>query len=77
MERVSGIGGFFFRANDPAALKRCYLEHLGVTLTPTDYDQQPWTQEAGVTVFEPFPRDTDYFGRLEQAWMIVADTAPT
>ena len=70
MERVSGIGGIFFRANDPPALKRWYEEHLGVTLTPTDYAQQPWRQEAGPTVFEPFPRETDYFGRPEQAWMI-------
>ena len=70
MERVSGIGGVFFRANDPAALKRWYQEHLGVTLTPTDYDQQPWRQDAGPTAFEPFPRDTDYFGHAEQSWMI-------
>ena len=64
MEKVAGIGGLFFRASDPAALKRWYEEHLGVTLTPTDYGQQPWRQEAGATVFEPFPRETDYFGRL-------------
>jgi predicted enzyme related to lactoylglutathione lyase len=70
METVAGIGGIFFRASDPAALKRWYEQHLGVTLTPTDYGQQPWRQEAGATVFEPFPKDTDYFGRAEQAWMI-------
>ena len=70
METVTGIGGVFFRAKDPAALKRWYLEHLGVTATPTDYDQRPWLQEAGPTVFEPFPQDTTYFGRPTQAWMI-------
>jgi predicted enzyme related to lactoylglutathione lyase len=70
MEKVTGIGGVFFRAKDPTALKRWYEEHLGVTMTPTDYAQQPWRQEAGSTVFEPFPGDTDYFGRPEQAWMI-------
>ena len=58
------------RARDPKALGRWYSDHLGVTLTPTDYDQQPWTQEAGPTVFEPFSADTDYFGRKEQAWML-------
>ena len=47
MERVSGIGGFFFRASDPPALKRWYEAHLGVTMTPTDYHQQAWQQEAG------------------------------
>lgn len=70
MEKVSGIGGFFFRAGDPAALRQWYEQNLGVTLTPTDYAQPAWQQEAGTTVFEPFPRETEYFGRPEQAWMI-------
>jgi hypothetical protein len=50
-------------------LKRWYEEHLGVTMTPTDYAQQSWRQEAGTTVFEPFPRDTDT-SAAEQTWMI-------
>jgi predicted enzyme related to lactoylglutathione lyase len=70
MEKVTGIGGMFFRANDPAALRRWYETHLGVTPTPTDYDQQPWRQDAGPTAFEPFAADTPYFGRPSQAWMI-------
>jgi glyoxylase I family protein len=70
MEKVTGIGGVFFRAKDPAVLKRWYQEHLGLTVTPADYEQVPWKQEAGPTVFEPFPDDTTYFGRAEQAWMI-------
>ena len=68
MEKVTGIGGVFFRASDPAALKRWYEEHLGVTMTPTDYAQQSWRQEAGTTVFEPFPRDTDYFGQFARLY---------
>jgi glyoxylase I family protein len=70
MQRVTGIGGVFFRAKDPAALKKWYADHLGVTPTPTDYAQLPWFQQAGPTVYEPFPDDTRYFGRSEQAWMI-------
>ena len=70
MEKVTGIGGMFFRANDPKTLKKWYEEHLGVTATPTDYDQPPWLQQGGPTVFEPFPVDTTYFGRANQAWMI-------
>jgi hypothetical protein len=30
MERVTGIGGVFFRARDPQALAAWYQEHLGV-----------------------------------------------
>jgi glyoxylase I family protein len=70
MEKVTGIGGLFFRANDPATLKRWYEEHLGVTRTPTDSVQSPWSQQAGPTAFEPFPSDTAYFGRATQGWMI-------
>jgi hypothetical protein len=30
VERVVGIGGVFFRANDPDALRSWYAEHLGI-----------------------------------------------
>lgn len=65
--KVSGIGGFFFRARDPQGLARWYEERLGINLV----DQGGgWRQEAGPTVFAPFPADTDYFGRPEQAFML-------
>ena len=70
MERVTGIGGFFFRAEAPAALAAWYLENLGIDLTPQSYDTEPWQQEAGPTVFAPFGQATEYFGRPEQMWMI-------
>jgi len=70
MERVTGIGGFFFRAKDPKALAAWYDRNLGVTTTPTDYGGQPWRQEAGTTVFEPFKQDTKYFGDMRLQWMI-------
>lgn len=31
MEKVTGIGGLFFRAGDPEALGRWYRDHLGVS----------------------------------------------
>ena len=60
-----GIGGVFFRANDPEALQNWYREHLGVA--PNDAFQ--WMQQSGPTVFMPFPSDTDYFPAAKQ-WMI-------
>jgi glyoxylase I family protein len=69
-QHVAGIGGFFFRANDPAALARWYWDKLGIDLLPSDYGQKSWTQEAGPTAFAPFPKDTKYFGRMDQGWMI-------
>jgi glyoxylase I family protein len=70
MEKVTGIGGFFFRASDKDALARWYEQHLGINVVPTSYDGEPWTQAAGPTVWGPFSRDTKMFGRPEQQWMI-------
>ena len=70
MERVLGIGGLFFRARDPEALRTWYERHLGVTRTPEDYDSEPWRQEAGPTVLQPFPETTDYFGDASRRWMV-------
>lgn len=69
MERVLGMGGFFFRAKDPAALAQWYMEALGIDLVPPDYSRKPWCQEAGPTVFAPFAQDTDYFS-AEKQWML-------
>jgi predicted enzyme related to lactoylglutathione lyase len=55
MERVTGIGGFFFRSSDPESLSRWYATNLGVEPPPQAYDGTVWTQEAGATVFAPFP----------------------
>jgi glyoxylase I family protein len=62
-ERVTGIGGVFFRAHDPKALAQWYQDHLGVT-------GQVWTQEAGPTAFTPFAEKTNYFGDSTKQWMI-------
>lgn len=70
MEKVNGIGGFFFRAEDPERLAAWYREHLGIDPVPGDYDTSPWRQEAGVTVFAPFEKVTDYFGNREKAFML-------
>ena len=59
MERVDGIGGFFFAAQDPSGLARWYADHLGIAEVPTSYDADVWTQAAGETVFAPFPAGSD------------------
>jgi predicted enzyme related to lactoylglutathione lyase len=67
VERVVGIGGVFFRAKDPEALAAWYEQSLGITSMASGWS---WEQEAGATVFAPFPADTDYFGRPEQQVML-------
>jgi glyoxylase I family protein len=70
MEKVTGIGGFFFRAKDPKALGLWYQQHLGVSLIPTSYEESPWQQEAGPTAFAPFKETSDYFGDAHKVWML-------
>lgn len=70
MEKVLGIGGFFFRAADPQALMTWYADNLGISLPPQSYDTTPWQQDAGYTVFTPFPIDSNDFGSAQKQWMI-------
>lgn len=66
MERVLGIGGYFLRAADPAALGAWYRECLGL-----DADENGlWVQEGGPTVFAAFEAETDSFGSRDQQAMI-------
>jgi glyoxylase I family protein len=69
-ERVTGIGGVFFRSRDPKKLGEWYQLNLGIDPVPTASGQTVWQQDAGPTVFSPFPMDTDYFGSKQQAWML-------
>ena len=56
MERVTGIGGVFFRSRDPTALVAWYAEQLGV---PVD-DGYVVFPESRNTVWAPFSADTTY-----------------
>jgi predicted enzyme related to lactoylglutathione lyase len=70
MERVTGIGGFFFRARNPDALASWYEERLGVNPVPKTEEDEAWRQEEGETVFAPFPQDAEMIGPPEHTWMI-------
>lgn len=64
MARATGIGGLFFRTNDPEGLSAWYTRHLGV-----DMSSGVWMQEGGPTVFAPFRKDSDYFP-ADRQWMV-------
>jgi glyoxylase I family protein len=70
MEKVTGIGGFFFRARDPKALGLWYQQNLGILPIPTSYGETGWQQEAGPTAFAPFPETSKYFGDAQKVWML-------
>jgi predicted enzyme related to lactoylglutathione lyase len=66
MERVTGIGGVFFRVRDPDALRRWYAEHLDIDVQ--DYGGASF--EGGQMVWSIFASDTDYFGPSGQQSMV-------
>ena len=70
MERVTGIGGFFFRSRDPDGLAGWYRDRFGIEPVPKSYGGTPWRQQEGITVFAPFPQDSEMIGPPEKTWMI-------
>ena len=62
---VTGIGGFFFRAQNAEALSAWYAEQLGVGSAPYGM----WETQAGPCVFSPFAAETDYFA-ADRQWML-------
>jgi predicted enzyme related to lactoylglutathione lyase len=67
-EAVQGIGGVFFRARDPDALRTWYAEHLGIEME--EYGTTFTAKDGDQTVWAPFPADTDYFGGRQQQLMV-------
>ena len=68
---VLGVGGIFFRAQDPDALAAWYREHLdvgaGCAAEGTEpADEWSWTVQGGPLVFAPFGADTDYWASDRQ-----------
>lgn len=67
MERVTGIGGIFFRSREPDELKAWYRDHLGVEQDAEGTVVFHWREtedpeRLGATVWGAFTQDTDYFG---------------
>jgi predicted enzyme related to lactoylglutathione lyase len=74
MEKVTGIGGIFFKANDKAKLAAWYREHLGVDVQSWGGAVFRWPDGAepdgGKTVWSPFAADTKYFEPSNATFMI-------
>ncbi|MCZ4317688.1 VOC family protein [Aequorivita viscosa] len=70
--RVTGIGGIFFKTNDPDKTKEWYKNHLG--LNTDNYGCTFWwLDENGnkcSTQWSPFAADTKYFSPSDKEFMI-------
>jgi len=83
MKRVTGIGGIFFKANDPVAMRAWYKTHLGLDVLDwggavfqwADPDGKPTT---GMTIWSVSGADGDVYAPSTSTFMInyrVADLA--
>jgi D-3-phosphoglycerate dehydrogenase len=70
-ERVTGIGGVFFKAKEPKALVEWYAKHLG--LKTDQYGSTFWWKDKKgtdcSTQWSPFADDTTYFAPSEKQFM--------
>lgn len=75
MPRVLGIGGVFFKVEDPVRVNAWYRDHLGVDATEAGYTHFLWRniddpERIDRTVWTTFPETSEHFGRSEQKVMI-------
>jgi predicted enzyme related to lactoylglutathione lyase len=76
MKRVTGIGGIFFKSDDPEKLYQWYENHLGIHRPPDgtgavfEWREVNDTQSKGMTVWSIFPRSTKYFAPSHSRFMI-------
>ena len=77
-ERVTGIGGVFFKARDPRALTQWYREHLGVEVGVNVRSTDPafkWRERddpsrLATTTWAIFPDATKYFSPSTAPFML-------
>jgi predicted enzyme related to lactoylglutathione lyase len=71
-KRVTGLGGLFFKTDDPDKIKQWYRDHLG--LNTDDYGCTFWWKdEQGnkcSTQWSPFKMDTKYFEPSKKEFMM-------
>ena len=71
MKRVTGIGGVFFKANDPKELAAWYEKHLGIEFGGRVYAEFLFQEnEKGSMSFSLFDAETKYFEPAEKQFMI-------
>lgn len=74
MKRVTGIGGIFFKCQDPEKIKEWYKAHLGFDMdqygAKFEWQQEDDPAKKGYTLWSPFPDKTKYFEPSSKDFMI-------
>lgn len=72
--RVTGIGGIFFKVEDPDKTKSWYQKHLGLNTdqygTAFEWRKSKNPDEKGFTQWSPMRDDTNYFKPSEKDFMV-------
>ncbi|HEY0741130.1 MAG TPA: VOC family protein [Chryseosolibacter sp.] len=70
-KRVTGLGGIFFKSNDPKAMKAWYAKHLGVGDVFQWYPAEgEKPEQPAQTIWSPFKQDTTYFAPSKKEFML-------
>ncbi len=72
---VKGIGGIFFKVEDPQAVRQWYQDHFGIPAVEPGFAHFFWrdyleSNRTQRTVWSPFPMSDEAFGKPEQQLMI-------
>ena len=75
MKRVTGIGGIFFNAKDPAALHEWYKRHLGIDVQAWGGAAFTWADDAGnpvkgTTIWSVGAADGNHFAPSKASFMV-------
>ncbi len=74
LKRVTGVGGIFFKCNDPQKLKEWYNVHLGLKTDKYGTNFVWWqgadSTKKGYTQWSPFAATTKYFEPSTKEFMI-------
>ena len=75
MQKVTGLGGVFFKANDAKALAAWYQRHLGIEFGDQLYFDFKWVNQndpdaIGHTAFSIFKADSKYFHPGQKEFML-------
>ena len=81
MQKVRGVGGLFFKCDNPEKLAAWYAKYLGFSIDESTNSMMFNPHDANTldrTVWSTFSEDSDYFAPSDQAFMfnfIVDDVA--
>jgi len=74
MKKVTGIGGIFFKSDNPEKIKQWYHDNLGLVIdaygSPFESRNANNPEEKNYLQWSPFPKDTDYFNPSKKEFMI-------